>query len=139
MLVKTFDPKLLQLATTSNELVVFPLDTFLSNPKRTCLHFFIDLKIQIERWDLVTEYLYIHPDTMKLLESILYNEINVFNYVKSIWGISIIETDLMPTNNVLFSHESKIYTHSEYANRNLCLGILDYNFLKKALKLIPFW
>jgi len=103
MLHKSFDSRLLSLATTVNSPVILSSDALFVNPSKTIKNFILDLKIQIDRLDLITQYLYIHPDSSNLLAYFLPD---VFNY-KSIWGISIIETNLIPIDNVLATYEGE--------------------------------
>lgn len=125
----------ISVADTINSIIDFnSINEFILNPKLCVKKFIIDMRAEIERWDLVVNYIFIHPKLMEYLLQFLGNEVEKSLMGITLWGSKIISTCDMPPNMLLgfCDYESKDY-------RNIALATINIELIKRLDKIKAFW
>jgi hypothetical protein len=118
-----------------NELVEFSSKKFINNPQKYTKMFFVELMNQIERWDLVMNYLYIHPIMLPFLLTNLDTEVvkNSSNEM-TVWGTKIIALTNIPLDRWVGFADG-----NSPDSRNIVLGKFDFTVVERLNKIKSFW
>jgi hypothetical protein len=122
-------------ASSINDVVEFDLGEaiHLSNKFRRHL---VELKFQIDRWDLVTDTFILNTSLKPLVKELLgqHCDINADGQIK-IWGSTFYFSDAIPIDYILGACTDKKY--DDY--RHTALGTLPTDKIKRMLELKAFW
>lgn len=139
-------------SVAENDLVEFSVDGFIDNPKNYFVRFLLEMRVQIERWDLLTDYLFVHPNNLKFLVSYLGDYVDWYTgdtdnspRAPKIWGTQMMASDKVPTDILIgFSKDGfeRVIQDSEIDGddgRYLVLGLVDYKMIERLNKIKTFW
>lgn len=119
----------------SNDTVEFKLSDDL---QKSFKRFLLELKVQVDRWDLVTDNFVFHNNisdiVKKMLSDVYYD---YYNNQYSIWGAVLHFTNDIAKNHVYAV--SSIIPKDNDENRHVALGILPSDDLKRYYDLKAFW
>lgn len=119
--------------TLHNDTVIFE---FSSDLPKSLKRFLVELKIQVDRWDLVTDNFVFHNDMSTIVKEFLSDDV-WYNDRHKIWG-----ADIHFTNDIAKDHAyaiSSVVPEENVENRHIALGILPIGDLKKYYDLKAFW
>lgn len=127
-----------------NPVIDFSISGFINNPDTYIKHFLLDLKSQIDRWDLIMDYLFIHPQIYDLFISYLGSELDFvrkddelgYETQPVIWGIKIVTTVFIPYDKVL-GYTNPIEDQEE--GINIVVGNINFNVMDRLNKIRAFW
>jgi hypothetical protein len=129
-----------------NSVNEFSISGFTEEPLKYMKRFLLEMKVQIDRWDLVMEYLFIHPHVEKMFISYLDEEVDQYmvqggRRVPSIWGCSIIANEFVPEDMLIGFYEGPEGLRNTFSDdgRNIALGKLDLKLLNKVNQMKAFW
>lgn len=133
-----------------NDVIEFSVTDFVNEPLKYFKRFILEMKVQIDRWDLVTDKLYVHPHMMYLFTTYLKDDITVPYYIGSgrndpvkecmLWGCNIIVNEHIPEDILIgYSDVSKWNKDLPDDGRNLALGKLNLVLLNRLNQMKAFW
>lgn len=125
----------------SNDIVIMNLSNLGS--KRDLIHFLVELKVQVDRWDLVTTDFVFHPlvepyviETLGSdLESVL-RDVDSHSRGFQIWGTNIHFSPHLPVDSVLAIDIDNYKQHTIHA---VALGKMDCSKIERLQNLKAFW
>jgi hypothetical protein len=120
----------------TNELIEFSIDGYLKSPKTYLKRQILDMSAQVERWDLVMEYIFIHPQNIDFIVSNLGVDIDLFTM--KLWNIhQLVSTAIVPVNKMIGFSEHK----NKYANigHNIVVSNFDPEIIGRVDKIKVFW
>lgn len=129
---------------SKNSIIDFSIDVFTYNPNTYMKRFFIEMKTQIERWDLIMDYLFIHPQNTKLFVSYFGSEVEFFRNDNQlvyetqpvIWGTKIVEVDSVPFDKLLGYYK---FEEDKKEGINMVVGNINFNLISRVNNLKAFW
>lgn len=131
----------------SNDIIDCPLMEFIDKPALSFRRFIIEMRCQIDRWDLVMQFLFVHPQIMRMFTTYLKNEINVPFYNTSginrpitnceLWGTQIEANSYLPEDTLIGFTEVENASFND--NRNLVVGKLNLTLLNRLNQVKAFW
>jgi len=123
----------------TNKIIEFDdISSYTNNPPRYVYNFIIEMLVQINRWDLIMNYLFVHPSTVRFLTTHLFGSLDPPDkYVThtTIWGSKIIANNHIPNNMMIGFSE----TNSSADSRNIVLAKLNLEMLNKLDQMKAFW
>lgn len=129
-------------ANAPNAITEFDVTDFTDRPLKYIQHFLLEMKVQIDRWDLVMENLYIHPHVEKMFIAYLGDAVDKATkpwQFPSIWGCQIIKTEHMPEDKMIGFNNLTQGNEDIDDGRNIALGKLDIRLLNKVNQMKAFW
>jgi len=127
----------------TNDIIEFTVTDFINNPTGCFKRFLLEMKVQIERWDLVVDYLFLHPRMKSILISSLKNTLDEDSQTLniSIWGTPIINNIYVPENIVIAYTDRDVSTRRSglLDTRNIVIGKLDLKMLDRIDQMKAFW
>jgi hypothetical protein len=134
-----------KLPDAQNAITEFSIEGFTNDPLKYMTRFLLEMKDQIDRWDLVMQYLFIHPHVEKMFLSYLgdkvdYHMIEDGKRVPSIWGCYIIANEYI-SEDIFIGFSKRHWATEEFEDdgRNIALGKLDIKMLNKVNQMKAFW
>ena len=124
-----------------NDVIEFSITEFINEPLKYLQRFILEMKVQIDRWDLVMENLFVHPHVAKMFISYLGDAVDKPTkecQVPKIWGCSILENEYVPENMLIGFYELTARRNID-DGRNIVLGNLDLKLLNKVNQMKDFW
>jgi hypothetical protein len=129
-----------------NSIIEFSISEFLDQPLKYLKIFIIEMKVQIERWDLIMDHLFVHPSIEKYLLSQLDDAVNKpikKGHVPDIWGCEILINDHVPNDMLIGKYELLSSNDNKSQDvddgRDIVLGKLDLKMLDKINQMKAFW
>jgi len=125
-----------------NTIIEFSIEHFVNAPLGHLKRFVLEMKVQIDRWDLIMEYLFIHPFMQEMILSHLGDAVNMpitEQQVPNIWGCQIIANEYIPEDMLIGFYDIKEDILLHYKDRNVVLGKLNIKMLNKTNQMKAFW
>lgn len=130
----------LSIAPITNDVVVFDVG---DDPFKRMKRFLVDLKVQIDRWDLLTEA-FIFNENIKVLVGDVLKDKNINNDgTWNMWGTDLLFSNDIPIDKVLaisFDGENeKSKFDPKHEHRYVAVGELPVEIINKYLSMKAFW
>jgi hypothetical protein len=123
---------------STNEIIEFSISDFTNQPLKYFKRFVLEMEIQIDRRDLIMEYIFVNPKMENFLLSYLGADVNLPTkkwQVPDIWGCKIIKNDNVPDDTLIGFYELLDADDS----RNIVLGKIDLKMLNRIDQMKVFW
>jgi len=119
----------------ANDIIEHHIDQY-----KSMIPFILEMKVQVDRWDLVVKKWFIHslikPFILHNLKSHISEALNNGQIEYSLWGAEVIFTpDTQIDKIIAIDSDNTSYDDMRYA----CLGKLDLSGIQRLLDMKAFW
>lgn len=117
----------------TNDIIKFEFD---ENLKSSLKRFLVEMKVQVDRWDLVTDNFVFHHNVEFVVKELLSDDL-WYKDKHKLWGADLTFTDQIAGDHVFgFSSTKSV---EDVGNRHIVMGILPSNNIQKYYDLRAFW
>lgn len=104
--------------------------------------FLLEMKMQVDRWDLIVDTYVFHTSVKSAVLDILFKDLDLQDDEYSLWGAKLYFIDSVPQNNVFafdLANKHRLVEMGVIDNRYASKGVLSTTELERFLKLKVFW
>ncbi len=132
--------KIIERGNDKNSIVEFTLEGFIQNPSKCLRGNLLELFDEIERWDLIVEYIFIHPSMMNILSKYIFDTMYInpteYRQTPRIWNALVIVNTYVPEDMIICFYEAPMDIND---GRNIALGKLNSKLIDRLNCMKAFW